>query len=395
MWYTTGTFCGDDDPRAMSSAEPIPTLDLHAQFREVEPDVRAAMDRVLASQHFILGKEGEALEAEIAAYSGSTHAVGVSSGTDAILVGLMALGVGPGDDVVTTPYTFLATATCIARLGARAVLIDIDPDTFALDATRLDAAITAKTKAIVPVHLFGQMADMRAVHAVADARKIPVLEDAAQAIGARRDDLPVGRGSIGATLSFFPSKNLGCMGDGGMVISDDADFAGRVRLLRNQGQKPKYTSQMVGGNFRLDELQAAVVRAKLPRLDAWTAARQAHARHYREAFAAQNLGPRLLTVTPEVPNVRHVYNQLVIRTPHREALREHLMARGIGCTVYYPVPMHLQPCFADWGYAPGAFPESERAANESLALPLYPELSSASVDRVVDEVSSFLLAAPR
>ena len=372
---------------------PIPALDLHAQFREIEADVRAAMDRVLASQHFILGREGEALEREIAAYSGAQHAVGVSSGTDAILVGLMALGIGAGDEVVTTPYTFVATATCIARLGARAVLVDIDADTFAIDAARLDAAITPRTRAIVPVHLFGQMADMRAVHAVAAARKVPVLEDAAQAIGARRDDRPVGRGSVGATLSFFPSKNLGCMGDGGMVISDDADFAGRVRLLRNQGQKPKYTSQLVGGNFRLDELQAAVVRAKLPRLDAWTAARQAHAAHYRAAFAERALAPSLLTVAPEVPGVRHVYNQLVIRTPHREPLLRHLTARGIGCAVYYPVPMHLQPCFADWGHVRGDFPESERAADESLALPLYPELSSASIDRVVDEVTSFFASA--
>jgi dTDP-4-amino-4,6-dideoxygalactose transaminase len=350
------------------------------------------MDRVLASQHFILGREGEALEREIAAYSGAQHAIGVSSGTDAILVGLMALGIGPGDEVVTTPYTFVATATCIARLGARAVMVDIDPDTFALDATRLDAAITPRTRAIVPVHLFGQMADMRAVHAIADARRIPVLEDAAQAIGARRDDRPVGRGSVGATLSFFPSKNLGCMGDGGMVISDDADFARRVRLLRNQGQQPKYTSQMVGGNFRLDELQAAVVRAKLPRLDGWTAARQVHAAHYRAAFAERQLPPSLLTVAPEVPGVRHVYNQLVVRTPRREPLREHLTARKIGCAVYYPVPMHLQPCFAAWGHVRGDFPESERAADETLALPLYPELSAASVDRVVDEVSSFLEA---
>ncbi len=373
--------------------DPIPALDLHAQFREIETDVRAAMDRVLASQHFILGREGEALEREIADYSGAQHGIGVSSGTDAILVGLMALGIGSGDEVVTTPYTFVATATCIARLGARAVMVDIDPDTFALDPTRLDAAITARTRAIVPVHLFGQMADMRAVHAVADARHLPVLEDAAQAIGARRDDLPVGRGSIGATLSFFPSKNLGCMGDGGMVISDDADFARRVRLLRNQGQQPKYTSQLVGGNFRLDELQAAVVRAKLPRLDGWTAARQVHAAHYRAAFAERKLAPSLLTVAPEVPGVRHVYNQLIIRTPQREALLHHLTARGIGCAVYYPVPMHLQPCFADWGHGRGDFPESERAAEQTLSLPLYPELGAASVDRVVDEVATFLEGA--
>ena len=239
----------------------VPTLDLHAQFREVEADVRAAVERVFASQHFILGHEGEALEREIAAYSGCAHGIGVSSGTDAIPVALMAMGVGPGDEVVTTPYTFVATATCIARLGARAVFVDIDPHTYALDAGRLDAAIGPRTRAIVPVHLFGQMADMTATHAVAKARGVPVFEDGAQAIGAQRDGVPLGRGSVGASLSFFPSKNLGCMGDGGMVITDDADFARRVRLLRNQGQQPKYTSQLVGGNFRLDEIQAAIVRA--------------------------------------------------------------------------------------------------------------------------------------
>lgn len=367
----------------------VSTLDLHAQFRSVEADVRAAIDRVLASQHFILGFEGESLEHEIAAYSGCAHAVGVSSGTDAILVGLMALGVGAGDDVVTSPYTFVATVTCIARLGARAIFVDIDPATYAMDASRLDAAITAKTRAIVPVHLFGQMADMGAIHAVASARKVRVLEDAAQAIGATRGGAPVGRGSQGATLSFFPSKNLGCMGDGGMVMSDDADFAKRVRLLRNQGQQPKYTSQVVGGNFRLDELQAAVVRAKLPHLDGWTRARNRHAEHYRKAFAAKRIEPVLLSMPYEAPNVRHVYNQFIVRTPRRDALRAHLEARGIATAVYYPVPMHLQPCFALWGHAPGDFPESERAARETIALPLYPEIESAMIDRIVDEVATF------
>lgn len=367
----------------------VPTLDLHAQFREVEADVRAAMERVLASQHFILGPEGEAVEREIAAYSGAKYGVGMSSGTDAILVGLMALGVGAGDEVVTTPFTFVATATSIARLGARAVFVDIDPKTYALDASRLDAAITPKTRAIVPVHLFGQMADMKAVHAVAEARKLPVLEDAAQAIGARRDDLPVGRGSAGATLSFFPSKNLGCMGDGGMVISNDEAFAKKVRLLRNQGQQPKYTSQIVGGNFRLDEIQAAVVRAKLPRLDGWTAARQRHAQYYRAAFADRRIDPAVLSMPDEAPNVRHVYNQFVVRTPKRDALMKHLGEAGIGCAVYYPVPMHLQPCFASWGHRAGDFPESERAANETVALPLYPELEPSALDHVVDTVARF------
>lgn len=367
----------------------VPTLDLHAQFRSIEPEVRSAIERVLASQHFILGPEGEALEREIASYSGCAHAVGVSSGTDAILIGLMALGVGQGDEVVTSPYTFVATATCIARLGARAVFVDIDPDTYAMDATRLAQALTPRTKAIVPVHLFGQMADMRAIHAIARERRVPVLEDAAQAIGARREGSPTGRGSEGATLSFFPSKNLGCMGDGGMVITDDADFAKRVRLLRNQGQQPKYTSQIVGGNFRLDELQAAILRAKLPHLDAWTDARTRHATRYRDAFATKRIDPATLAMPREGADVRHVYNQFVVRTPRRDALRAHLEAQGIATAVYYPVPMHLQPCFRSLGHKEGDFPESERAARETVALPLYPELDSATIDRIVDHVASF------
>ena len=368
----------------------VPALDLPAQFREVEVEVRAALDRVLAAQRFILGAEGEALEREIAAYSGARHAVGVSSGTDAILVALMAIGVGAGDEVVTTPYTFLATATSIARLGARAVFVDIEAETYALNPALLEAAIGPKTRAIIPVHLFGQMANAAAIQKIANAHDIPVLDDAAQAIGARRNDVPVGRGSLAATLSFFPSKNLGGAGDGGMVLTNDADFAERVRRLRNQGQTTKYTSEIVGGNFRLDELQAAILRAKLPRLDAWTFARQEHARAYRDAFAKRSLARDLLALPHEAPRVRHVYNQFVIRTPRREALRRHLTNRGIASAVYYPLPMHLQPCFAPWGYRVGDFPESELAAAETLALPLYPELAPGAIDFVVDVVTAFL-----
>jgi len=373
----------------------VPTLDLHAQFREVETDVRAAIDRVLASQRFILGVEGEALEREVAAFSGSRHAVGVSSGTDALLECLMALGVGPGDEVVTTPYTFVATVTSIARLGARAAFVDIDAATYAIDAHALRAALGPRTRAIVPVHLFGQMADMRAIHAVAAQTKVPVVEDAAQAIGASRGGHRVGRGSVAATLSFFPSKNLGAMGDGGMILTDDAAFAARLRLLRNQGQEPKYVSSVAGGNFRLDELQAAILRAKLPHLDAWTTARQRNVATYRAMLADRRIAPELLSVPDEAPESRHVYNQLVVRTPHRDALRAHLTARSIDTTVYYPVPMHLQPAFAAWGYRAGDFPESERAARETLALPLYPELTADAIAYVVDEVSAFFSATER
>ncbi|MCL2724457.1 MAG: DegT/DnrJ/EryC1/StrS family aminotransferase [Polyangiaceae bacterium] len=368
----------------------VRALDLHAQFRDVGRDVRAAIDRVIASQQFILGSEVQSLEQEIAAYSSVAHGIGVSSGTDAILVGLMALGVGHGDEIVTTPYTFIATAACIARLGARAVFVDIDPRTYTLDANSLDAAIGARTRAIVPVHLFGQMADMDQILAVAAARHVPVFEDGAQAIGAHRRGRPMGRGSRGAALSFFPSKNLGCMGDGGMVMSDDADFASRVRLLRNQGQEPKHRSQMVGGNFRLDAMQAAVVRAKLPYLEGWTRARQNHAKAYRAAFDQAKIDPELLSLPYEANGAHHVYHQFVVRTPKRDALRAHLEARGIECAVYYPLPMHLQSCFAAWGYAEGDFPEAERAARESLALPIYPELAPSAREYVVNEVTAFL-----
>jgi len=367
----------------------VPPLDLHAQFREVEPEIRAAIERVLASQHFILGPEGAALEREIASYSGLAHGVAVSSGTDAILATLMALGIGPGDEVVTTPYTFVSTVTSIARLGARAVFVDIEPATFNLDASRLEAALTPKTRAILPVHLFGQMADMERIQRIASTRSIPIVEDAAQAIGATRDGLPVGRGSRAATLSFFPTKNLGAMGDGGMVLTDDDDLASAVRMLRNHGQAPKYTCQTVGGNFRLDELQAAVLRAKLPRLDGWTAARRQNATLYRAAFAATSLSPRQLELSEDPVDARHVYNQLVVRTSRRDPLRAFLADHGIASAVYYPVPMHLQPAFASWGHRAGDFPEAERAARETLALPLYPELTADMIARVVDVVVAF------
>jgi dTDP-4-amino-4,6-dideoxygalactose transaminase len=373
----------------------VPLLDLKAQYASIKGEVDAAVARVVESQHFILGPEVEGLEREIAAYSGCEHGIGVSSGTDAILVSLMALGVGPGDEVVTTPYTFVATATCIARLGAKAVFVDVEPGTCNIDPARVADALGPKTKAIVPVHLYGQMADMDAIARVAG--DIPIVEDAAQAIGAEQ----AGRraGSVGALgcLSFFPSKNLGCFGDGGMVVSRDAELAERVRLLRNQGQKPKYFSQIVGGNFRLDALQAAVLRAKLPHLDRWTAARQKNAARYRELFRASGLrcadGALVegaeLGMPVERPGGRHVYNQFVVRVRQRDALRAFLMDRGIGTEVYYPQPMHLQKCFSDWGYGPGAFPESERAAEETLALPVYPELPVASVERVVASIVEF------
>jgi dTDP-4-amino-4,6-dideoxygalactose transaminase len=371
---------------------------LKAQHATIKDEIRAAIDRVLESQHFILGPEVEALEKSVAEYSHCNHGIGVSSGTDAILVALMALGVGHGDEVVTTPYTFLATATCIARLGAKAVMVDIDPRTYNIDAARVEAAITTRTKAIMPVHLYGQMTNSVAIAEIGRKRNIPTIEDAAQAIGS--EERKRRAGSIGALgcLSFFPSKNLGGFGDGGMVVSNDAKLADRVRLLRNQGQRPKYFGQEVGGNFRLDALQAAILSAKLPHLDGWTAKRQSNAAQYRTLFTQTDLrvshgdltGDAQLALPVELPEHRHIYNQFVIRVHKRDQLRDFLAKREIGSEVYYPQPMHMQKCFEYWGYGKGAFPESERAADQSLAIPIYPELQPDQQETVVDAVRAFL-----
>jgi dTDP-4-amino-4,6-dideoxygalactose transaminase len=375
----------------------VPMLDLKAQLAAIRAEIQGAIDRVVESQQFILGPEVEQLEAEIAAYSRTPFAVGVSSGTDAILIALMALGIGPGDEVVTSPQTFVATVTSIARIGARARFCDIDPATFNLDVTRLEAAITPRTKAIIPVHLFGQMADMDAIMSIADKHGIAVIEDAAQAIGAERAGKRAG--SVGAMgcLSFFPSKNLGAFGDAGMVLTNDEKLAQKLRLLRNQGQHPKYYSVEIGGNFRLDALQAAILRAKLPHLDRWTEARRRNAGVYRRLFAAAGIGQattlrdgeRTITLPHELDNARHIYNQFVIRSVHRDELRAHLANARIATEVYYPQPMHLQACFARWGHRIGEFSEAERAAQESLAIPIYPELTAAMQEAVVAEVVRF------
>lgn len=365
-------------------------LDLHAQYATVASDVRAALERVIDSQHFILGPEVEALEQEIAAYSRVKHAIGVSSGTDALLLALMTLGVGPGDEIITTPYTFVATCSVIARLGARAVFVDIDPRTFDIDTARIEGAITSRTKAILPVHLFGQMADMRTVMEIARARNIAVIEDAAQALGAERDGIRAGAAGTMGTYSFFPSKNLGAFGDAGMVVTNDDALADRLRLLRNQGQEPKYFSVAVGGNFRLDAIQAAILRAKLPHLDSWSDARRRNALRYRTLFE-QAVARGWVTLPTELAG-RHVYHQFVVRAAQRDDLRRFLIERSIGCEVYYPQPMHLQECFAHWGHRAGDFPEAERAAAESLAIPIYPELTEEMMATVVDEIVAFYRA---
>jgi len=371
------------------AAPAVPLLDLHAQYAGIRDEVRAALDRVIESQVFILGPEVEALEREVAAYSGCAWGIGVSSGTDALLVALMALGIGVGDEVITTPYTFFATAGSLVRLGARPVFVDIDPRTYNIDPARIEAAITPRTRAIMPVHLFGQMADMDPIMAIAERHHLAVIEDAAQAIGAEYRGRRAGSiGHIGC-FSFFPSKNLGGFGDGGMVTTNDAQLAERVRLLRGHGAKPKYFHRLVGGNFRLDAIQAAVLRVKLTYLDDWTAGRQANAARYRELLAAADIP---LDVPCDAGHGRHIYNQFIVRTARRDDLMAALKTHQIGSEVYYPLPMHLQECFADLGYHTGDFVHSEQAAQQTLAIPVYPELTPVQQERVVEVLSAFFTA---
>lgn len=365
----------------------VPLLDLTRQYRPIRDEVMAAIARVCDSQHFILGEEVEALERELAAMLEVRHAVGVSSGTDALLVAMMACGVGPGDEVVVPVYSFFATAGSVARLGARPVFADIDPATFNLDPDRAAAALTPRTRAIVPVHLFGQSADLEPVLDAARARGIAVIEDAAQAIGARYGGRPVGSLGTFGCFSFFPSKNLGAFGDGGLVTTGDDGLAERVRLLRNHGMQPKYWHHAVGGNFRLDAVQAAVLRVKARHLAQWTEARQRNAARYRQLFAGAGLEEVGLPV--EAPGRDHIYNQFVVRVRDRDRLRAWLSARGIGTEVYYPVPFHLQPCFADLGWREGDFPQAEAAARDTLALPIFGELTAAEQERVVDAIAAF------
>ncbi len=364
----------------------IPLLDLKAQYATIKPEVDAAIAEVLESQHFILGPKVEQCEKAIANYSTCAFGVGVSSGSDALLACLMAENVGPGDEVITTPYTFFATAGAIARLGATPVFVDIDPVTYNIDVRKIAAAVTSKTRVIIPVHLYGQMADMDAIMQIANQHKLVVIEDAAQAIGAEYKGKRAG--SIGhyGCFSFFPSKNLGCAGDGGMIVTQDAQRAEKLRVLRGHGSKPKYFHKVIGGNFRLDALQAAIVSAKLPRLDGWTAARQRNAERYDKLFRQSGLPIGI----PAVVASRHIFNQYVIRVSERDELQKHLKAKGVGTEVYYPVPMHIQECFAYLGHKAGAFPESEGAAKETLALPIHPELTEEQARYVVECVCEFV-----
>jgi dTDP-4-amino-4,6-dideoxygalactose transaminase len=369
-------------------AQKVPLLDLKAQFAPIRADVLDAITRVCDAQQFILGPEVEALERELAAFLHVPHAIGVSSGTDALLVALMALDVGPGDEVVTTPFSFFATAGSVARLGARPVFVDIDAATFNIDTSRIEAAITPKTKAIVPVHLFGQSAGMDAITEIATRTSVPVVEDAAQAIGTKyRDQIVGGIGAIGC-FSFFPTKNLGTFGDGGLVTTRDAALARTMRAIRQHGGEVRYHHDSVGGNFRLDALQAAILRVKLPHLNAWTQARQRNAETYDAMFADASLTD-IIRLPVRASDSTHIFHQYVIRTPERDRLRAFLQDRGVGTEVYYPVPLHLQPCFKGLGQSAGAFPRAEAAAKEVLALPIYGELTERQQGWVVEAIREF------
>ena len=368
----------------------VPLVDLKAQYVTIQSEIRAAIDRVCESQHFILGPEVSALEEELAQVCGTRFAIGVSSGTDALLVALMALEVGPGDEVVTTPYSFFATAGVVARLGARPVFVDINPNTFNIDPTAIPAKLNARTKAIIPVHLYGQCVDLTQLLSLAQERNIPIIEDAAQAIRAT-DTHGNQAGTTGAMgcFSFFPSKNLGAFGDAGMVVTSDEKLADSLRSLRVHGGKPKYYHPVIGGNFRLDALQAAVLRVKLPYLEAWTAKRRENAARYRNLITRADL---LDWITLPQDSAGHIYNQFNIRVPHRDQLRDFLNERGVGTEIYYPLPLHLQECFQQLNYRPGDFPHAEAAAQESLALPIYPELTEEQQRYVVDLIQEYFVA---
>jgi dTDP-4-amino-4,6-dideoxygalactose transaminase len=374
----------------------VPLLDLRAHHEPLHQEIMAALEQTFLGQAFILGPDVGKLEERVAAYCQVKYGIGVTSGTDALLVALMALGIGAGDEVITTPYSFFATAGAVVRLGAKPVLVDIDPITYNLDSTKIQSVLTSKTKAIIPVHLYGQCADMAPIMDIAKRHNLSVIEDAAQAIGSEYRDgqRACSIGTIGC-LSFFPSKNLGCLGDGGMAVTNDPDLAERMRVLRVHGSKPKYYHKRVGGNFRLDTIQAAVLNVKLNYLDGWTKKRQENASRYETLFKKSGLTQDGKVKLPE-PVYRefgvkhyHIYNQFVLRVEQRDALMAHLKQKGIGAEIYYPVPFHLQECFLYLGYREGDFPESERAAKETVAIPIYPELNPEQQAEVVEAIAAF------
>src|SRR5262245_44896999 len=382
---------GSGDPArsrgAVNAGEPspIPLLDLGAQYREIGAELEAAVLQVLRSGRYVLGETVARFEAAIAEHLGVRHAIGVASGSDALLLALMALDVRVGAEVVTSPFSFFATAAAVVRLGATPVFADIDPADFAV--SMASVRLTEHTRALLPVHLYGQCGDMRTLDAIARRHRLPIVEDAAQAIGASRDGWRVGDGDL-ACLSFYPTKNLGAVGDAGLVVTGDDALAARVRRLRTHGAEGRYEHLEVGLNSRLDAVQAAVLTVKLKYVESWNAARRARARDYDELFRAAGLEDEV-TLPAVAPGATHVFHQYVIRVPRREALRSHLASRGIASEVYYPIPLHLQPCFASLGYRRGDLPEAERAADEVLALPIHPELERTAQERVVAAVREF------
>jgi len=374
---------------AARTAKPrFPFFDLQAQFASIREDVLQAVEDVFNGQQFILGPDVKLFEQELASYVGAPFAVGCASGTDALYLALLAQGVGPGDEVITTPFTFIATAGSIARTGATPVFVDIHPDTFNIDAALIGPAVTKNTKAIIPVHLFGLAADLRPILEIAAKHDLAVIEDAAQAIGATYHGQRVG--SIGdfGCFSFFPSKNLGCAGDGGMVTAKDKSMAERLRVLRAHGSRTKYHYDMLGTNSRLDTMQAAILRIKLRHLDQWSKARQERAARYERLFAEHPLS-ELVTLPVTPANYGHVFNQYVIRCTDRDSLQTYLQEHGVPTAIYYPEPLHVQPAFSYLGYKQGSMPESEAACEQALALPIFPELRAEDQEVVVDEIAKF------
>ena len=369
----------------------VPLLDLRAQYAPMKEEILAAVSEICDSQRFILGDKVETLEKELAVYCQSGGAVGVSSGSDALLIALMAEKIKPGDEVITSPFTFFATVGAIVRAGAKPVFADIDPVTFNIDPKKIAEKITPKTRAIIPVHLFGQAADMDPIVALAKEHNLFIIEDACQAIGAEYKGKRVGSFAEYGAFSFFPSKNLGCFGDGGAVSCDTAERAQLLKIYRNHGQSKTYIHEYVGGNFRIDALQAAILSIKLRSLDSWSEARQKNAAIYSELFAASNIGDKVVLPRLASYDVRHIYNQfcILVKDGKRDALKQHLLDNGVGCAVYYPLSLHLQECFKELGGKPGDYPESEKASGEILALPVFGELSADQLAYVVDTIAKF------
>ena len=374
------------NPHPAAAQVPVPQLDLAAQYATIGEEIRAAVERVLASQQFVLGREGAALEEEIARLCNVAHGIGTGSGTDALMLALRACGVAAGDEVILPPFTFVATGSAVSALGAKPVFADIHPNTYNIDLTELERRVTSRTRAILVVHLYGLAADMDPIVAFARARHLPVVEDNAQAIGAAYKGRRTGSLGDVACLSFYPTKNLGAYGDAGMVVTNSAKLDARIRILRNHGQTQRYVSSESGWNGRLDELQAAILRVKLRHLPDWQRARQAHAVEYTRQFS--QIPGVMPPITPE--GYEHVYHQYTIRVEKRDALQQVLTERRIGTSVYYPVPLHLQPLYASLGYRAGDFPHAERAAQEVLSLPMYPELRAEQIARVTETISEFL-----